>query len=120
MFPFPTVTDGKTEKQQIAELVSYLIQFKETLEFALTNISTENLSSALVNKLNELGTNIEKNKEERAEEVAQISNKTLTVSDVCNSDLLKSAIQTEVRENVKFNVNFNTGCLEYTTSKGEV
>ena len=43
MFHFPRVTNGSPETQ-INELITYLIHFKETLEFALMNISTENLS----------------------------------------------------------------------------
>ena len=119
MFPFPSVTEGTPEKQ-IAELVNYLIQFKETLEFALTNISTENLSVALSNKLEELGLNIDRSNEERESEVAQISNKTLTVADVCNSELFKIALKTEHEKNIQFNVNFETGHLEYAVSSEEV
>ena len=119
MFPFPSVTEGSPEKQ-IAELVNYLIQFKETLEFALTNISEENLSVALSNKLEELGLNIDRSNEERENEVAQISNKTLTVADVCNSDLFKIALKTEHEKNIQFNVNFETGHLEYAVSSEEV
>jgi hypothetical protein len=112
MFPFPSVTEGKPEKQ-IAEIVNYLIQFKETLEFALANISAENLSPDLVNKLNELGTNIAKSNEERENEVAQITTNALTVSDVCNSDLFKLSVESEI-SNTTFNINFETGHLEYS------
>lgn len=118
IFPFPSVSDGNPEKQ-IAELVNYLIQFKETLEFALTNISTENLSPNLVNKLNELGADIEKNKEERGEEVAQIATNALTVSDVCNSEVFKVAIEVEASKYISFNVNYETGHLEYALSSKE-
>ena len=72
MFPFPSVS-GNTPEEQIASLVRYLTQFKETLEFALMNISEDNLSPELVNKLNELGARIERDKEEREDEVAQLS-----------------------------------------------
>lgn len=116
MLPFPKVI-GKSPEEQIASLVNYLTLFKETLEFALMNISTDNLSPDLVNKLNELGAGIEKNKEEREDEVAQVSAKTLTISDVCNSDLFKDAVAREQTKNITFNVNFNNGCLEYTTNE---
>jgi len=78
LFPFPKIV-GKTPEEQIAELINYMTQFKETLEFALMNISTDNLSAELIAKLNDLGADIEKSKEDRNEEIAQISNKTLTV-----------------------------------------
>ena len=119
MLPFPRVISN-TPEEQIGELINYLIQFKETLEFALANISTENLSPDLVNKLNELGANIEKSKEERENEFAQISStSSLTVSDVCSSDLLKATIVNEVEANLKINVNYETGHLEYTIRKQE-
>lgn len=116
MLPFPKVS-GNSPEEQIVSLVNYMTHFKETLEFALMNISTDNLSSDLVNKLNELGAGIEKNKEEREDEVAQISTKTLTVSDVCNSELFKDAVAREQTKDITFNVNFNNGCLEYTTNE---
>ena len=116
MFPFPRITGG-TPKEQIGELLNYLIQFKEILEFTLVNISTENLSPDLVNKLNELGANIKQNRVDREEELTQISNNALTISDVCNSDLFKGAVKYEASKYVSFNVNFETGHLEYAMSE---
>lgn len=113
IFPFPSITE-KTPEKQIGEIVNYLTQFKETLEFAITNISTDNLSTELIGKLNELGADIEKNEDDRKEETAQISNKFITVSDVCNSEIFKAAVKSESIKNVKFNVNFVTGDLEYS------
>ena len=97
LFPFPRIM-GRNAEEQIKELCDYLIQFKETLEFALMNISTDNLSSDLVAKLNDLGADIERSKEERVENFAQVSNNALTVSDVCNSDVFKAAVQNETEE----------------------
>lgn len=116
ILPFPKVI-GSTPKEQITELVDYLIQFKETLEFALMNISEENLSSDLINRLNELGINIENSKSERESELAQVSSKgsSLTVFDVINSDAFNIKLKNEV-SNIKFNVNFNTGHLEYAVN----
>ena len=116
MLPFPRVT-GETSEKQIVELVDYLVQFKETLEFALMNISTENLSQDLVNHLNELGANIEKSNEDRASEIAQVSKfSSITVSDVCNSEAFKNEINKRILS-LKFHVNFETGCLEYGVSE---
>ena len=36
MLPFPRIV-GNTPEEQVSELYNYLIQFKETLEFALKN-----------------------------------------------------------------------------------
>lgn len=114
-FPFPRITEETSEKQ-IKQLVDYLIQFKETLEFALTNISTENLSPELISKLNELGADIQKSNDARAEELAQLTVDTLTISDVCNSNTFKDAVKSEVKKhNVTINVNTETGHLEYYT-----
>ena len=116
MLPFPRIM-GNTTEEKMADLLNYLIQFKETLEFTLTNISTENLSPDLVNKLNELGADIEKSKEERESEISQVSNNTVTISDVCESNLVRMAIVNEIEKNVTINVNYETGHLEYTTRK---
>ena len=116
MFPFPSVT-GKTSEEQIRDILNYLVQFKETLEFALMNISTENLSSDLVNRLNDLGANIQSNSAERESELAQITQKqTLSVFDVLNSDAFKLSVQNEI-QGINFSVNFDTGHLEYGVSE---
>ena len=114
MFSFPTVR-GNTPEEQINELVNYLIQFKETLEFALDIISTENLSPELIDKLNGLGTNTDKMTSVREEELAQISVKelNLTVNDVVNSPAFKESVNNEVSK-LTFTVNFDNGHLEYT------
>lgn len=120
MLPFPRII-GNTPEEKIAELYNYLIQFKETLEFTLMNISTDNLSPELVNKLNELGANIEQSNAKREEEVAQLSQfSSITVSDVCNSMIFKNTIESEVSKHmVSFNINFETGHLEFGISKEE-
>ena len=118
MLPFPSVT-GKTPEEREAELINYLIQFKETLEFILGNISVENLSQELIQKLNELGADVVKNTEERDEQLSQIASKALTVSDVINSEGFKISVQNSAQSavsNIKFTVNMDTGNLEYTTS----
>ena len=112
MLPFPSIT-AKTPEEQIAELTSYLIQFKETLEFLLANISVENLSQELVQELNDLGAGIASNVEEQENQLSQIASKTITVSDVINSEAYKASVKSEVSK-TKFSVNFETGELEYT------
>ena len=91
MLPFPNFI-GKTTEEQVAQITNYLIQFKETLEFILTNISTDNLSQDLVNQLNTLGADIQKSVNDREEEIQQMSNKTLSVADVLNSSAFKAAV----------------------------
>lgn len=107
MLPFPH-TIGKNTEEKVEELVSYLIQFKETLEFILTNISKENLSPELLNTLKNLGAKIEKTQEEKEEELQQAI--AISAADVISTDVFKSALEREYR----FTVNYNTGELEYS------
>ena len=128
MLPFPN-TNGKTTEEQVAEINNYLIQFKESLEFILSNISAENLSQDLIERLNSLGADVEKSSEDLDEQLSQISSQSLTINDVINSPTFSSAVDTKVSSvvdtklssaidtkvsKIKFSVNFETGNLEYT------
>lgn len=105
---------GDTPEKQIVEITDYLMQFKETLEFALMNISSENLSPELQNKLNELWSTIKKNNSNQEEAIVQISSKTgASVSDIINSQMFKTSLKNEVA-NIKFSINWTTGHLEYS------
>lgn len=119
VLPFPNIVATQSAEELTAQINNYLIQFKESLEFALMNISTDNLSPDLIERLNTLGADIEKSIEERDDQIKQVANKTLSVSDVINSPAFSAALESEVAEdiaNIKFAVNFDTGNLEYTTS----
>jgi hypothetical protein len=107
ILPFPNIVAGSVE-EQTAQTNNYLIQLKETLEFVLTNISTENLSQDLIAKLNSMG--VETTSEENFEQIQQISGNMLTISDVINSNAFNLALESKL----KFNVNFENGELEYT------
>ena len=115
MLPFPNI-NGNTPEEQISQLHNYLVQFKETLEFMLTNISTDNLSQDLVNKLNTLGADIEKSNQEKDDQISQVVSQAVTVSDVINSPAFNVALGSGVEDamgNIVFSVNFATGELEY-------
>ena len=119
IFSFPNITGG-TNEEKIAQIYSYLIQLKEELEFQLMSISVDNLSSDLVAKLNELGANIEKSNQEREDQMQQVATKSISVSDVINSEMFKAEIASipqDVAESLSFSVNFDTGDLEYTIHK---
>jgi hypothetical protein len=94
ILPFPNITATDT-KEQVAQIYNYLIQFKETLEFILTNISADNLSPELRERLNSLGAEIKTTKEEQEDATQQIVHKTITVSDVINSELFKEAVPSD-------------------------
>lgn len=74
ILPFPRIS-GSTPEEQIPEIIKYLNQFKESLEFILMNIGTENLSSELKTRLSEIEKSITDNRKDIEEEIAQISNK---------------------------------------------
>lgn len=116
LLTFPRIT-GDTPEKKIDEVVNYLIQTKEALEFILQNISSENLSDELINRLNELGAEIKKSDTDRDDAIAQLSqNNVLSIYDVINSDLFKSSVKSEVTNKVsgiQFTVNTDTGHLEY-------
>ena len=107
--PMPHITATRPD-EQLSQVKDYLFQLKEELEFVLTNISVDNLSQDLVDKLNSLGADIEKNNEDKEEQLQQINNKSITVSDVINSSAFHSAIESKLPS---FSVNFETGQLEY-------
>ena len=115
VLPFPDMP-GKNTEEAVKQLYNYLIRFKETLEFILSNISIDNLSQDLVDRLNELGADIEKSQNNREDELQQISQKTLTVSDVINSDIFDAAVNGKIN-GLQFSVNYDTGNLEYTTTE---
>lgn len=115
LLPFPRLSSASRE-QQMAELTNYLIQFKEDLEFILRNISEENLSADLLAKIESLGGGVQLGGM-KADEFAQVAGKSLTVSDVCNSGIFKSAVKSEI-STITFSVNFSTGYLEYDTKQG--
>lgn len=107
IFPFPRIMGDTPEKRE-AELINYLNQFKETLEFALTNIGQENLSSELLAMINKSGAGIVQNEEE----LSQIANSYTPVYDFIDSDFVRGLIESKL-SNISFSVNFETGCLEY-------
>lgn len=75
MLPFLMTTSPTTEGQ-VKEIIDYLAQFKEQLEFVLSNISERNLSESLKQKLKDMDDSIKSAERNRTEELAQVSNKT--------------------------------------------
>jgi hypothetical protein len=112
LFQFP-MFNASDSKELSAQITDYLIQFKETLEFALMNISAENLSQDLIVQLNNIGANIEKSIEDRDDQIKQVTDKTLSVSDVINSNAFALALENKM----KFRVNFENGELEYSANE---
>lgn len=116
IFEYPNIS-AKDVVELSQQVNNYLVQFKETLEFVLTNISTDNLSVDLIAKLNSLGADIETSKTEQEDQIRQVVNNALTVSDVLNSEAYEESLRslrTDMEEDLKLTVNISTGNLEYT------
>lgn len=113
ILPFPNITSTET-KEQVAQINNYLIQLKEELEFILTNISADNLSPELRDRLNSLGAEIQTSEEKYEQVTQQVSNQSLTVSDVINSPLFESALDGLTDDCItSISINYETGNLEY-------
>jgi hypothetical protein len=109
LLPFPHIT-ATEPKEQLSQLRDYLFQFKEELEFILSNLNENNLSQELIDKLNSLGADIDKTDDDSNDQLWQISSRTVTVSDVINSTAFDLALKSKIPT---FSINFETGNLEY-------
>lgn len=92
LLPFPMLR-STTPERQIEELVVYLVQLKEELEFILSNISEDNLSEALRKRLEGLGVSIGASDTRREDELQQVTSRIISVSDVVSSDVFKAAVR---------------------------
>lgn len=100
LFPFLRLM-GDTPEKQIGEIVEYLMQFKEMVEFALGNISTDNLSPEFATKLSEIEGSVNQINKNREEDYAQIISKILKTSDIFNSEAFKSAVAEECKKYIE-------------------
>lgn len=92
LLPFPMLR-ATTPERQIEELVTYLVQLKEELEFILSNISEDNLSEALRKRLEGLGVSIGASDTCREDELVQVTSRLISVRDVVSSDVFKAAVK---------------------------
>ena len=106
LLPFPNII-ATEPKEQLAQLKDYLYQFKEDLEFILSNLNENNLSQELIDKLNSIGADIDKDDDDN-DQLGQM--KIVTVSDIINSTAFELALNRKIPT---FSVNFETGQLEY-------
>ena len=113
ILPFLRVSGG-TAEEKINDICDYLIQLKETLEFALMNITSENLSKELIDKLNRLGADIRTGNDNTESAVRQLSSKSVTIPGVCSSEIFKQAVEVEFDKLIgEVKVNLTTGKLEH-------
>ncbi len=96
ILPFPNITASDVQGQ-VEQINNYLIQFKEELEFVLTNLGEDNLAESLVQTINALSESAGKTTDE--ETLQQVVQSGLRITDVINSNLFKG----ETIKNVKVN-----------------
>lgn len=113
VLPYPNIKGQNLDDLKI-EVNDYLIQLRETLEFILGDIGLDNLSQEVLAKLDE--TQPSTSSAIIEDEFQQVASKTLSVSDVVNSALFKSAVKSEIAR-IEFSINFDTGNLEYTVKE---
>ena len=118
MLPFPNITATSIEELSF-QTNNYLIQFKETLEFILTNIGADNLSSDLMETLNSLGAEVEKTIEDTDDQFQQVAQKTITVADVINSSAFEEALPKEYLKSVEV-VDEGLNVYAIEDSSGEI
>lgn len=120
MLPFPNITATNIEELTF-QTNNYLIQFKETLEFILTNIGTDNLSQDLMEKLNSLGAEVEKTIEETDDQFQQVAGNTITVADVINSVAFEEALEDATPKKYLESVErVDDGVIVYAVEEGSV
>jgi hypothetical protein len=118
ILPFPNIT-AKDPEERITQVIDYLYQFREELEFLLTNISTDNLSPELQARIGALKrTNTGGFTDEQTERLGQMaSGGSLSVSDVMNSAAFKAHEEStkdyvkRTFEGLSFTVDYDTGVL---------
>lgn len=113
ILPFPNIT-ATTVEEQVAQINNYLIQLKEALEFALADISVDNLSTDLLATLSSIDSNIKSVKEEQDNQLQQVAGKTLTVYDVINSEAFKTCLPKKYLVSVVEEEDAETGAKTYT------
>ena len=110
ILPFPNIT-AKEPDERINQVVDYLLQFKEDLEFILTNLSTENLSPELQARIASVKASTDVFTAEQTEQIEQM--KGVTVSDVLNS----SAFLTYADNVTKYVDDSESDANKYTDNK---
>lgn len=98
IFPFLRL-EGKTSEEKIEEITKYLIQFKESLEYELTNITEEKLSPELRKKLA-----IIKASTINEEEFSQLANKTKS-QEVPKSEISSEEVMKIINNNMSQIIN---------------
>lgn len=90
--PFPPILNGEPE-EQIQLIYNYLFQLKESMEFTIDNIGSDNLSTQLIGQIETIQSMI-KSANESAEHAQSMAQKNgITVQDVVTSELFITTLQ---------------------------
>ena len=111
ILPFPNITAKETD-ERVAQVIDYLLQFKEDLEFILTNLTSENLSPELQSKIASLKTSSELFTDEQSEQISQTAKK----GGVTAVDILSSTEFIKYAEDATAYVNRKVDDLDYIVS----
>ena len=113
---FPIITANEPEKQ-IAQINNYLIQLKESLEFAFMGLSSENQSVA-----NSLAKSLANANETREDQIQQVSSKVTSNADNISSSIEQTAdeIRTEVSQTLEAYSTTKEMNSAITQSKDEI
>lgn len=87
ILPSPNIT-AKDAEERSKQTVDYLIRLKEELEFVLSNLTEDNLSTELVQTIHSSGANNVASVDE--DYMQQMAQSGLKISDVINSEVFKS------------------------------
>lgn len=96
--PFPNV-GGNNDTERIEQIVAYLLQLRDELDFILSNITLDNLSKEVLEKIESVNQNIKKTEETQEDQIQQVLNSVLKVDDVLNSKQFKNVLE-ELEERV--------------------
>ena len=119
ILPFPNIT-AKEPEERISQVVDYLLQFKEDLEFILTNLTTDNLSPELQAKINSVKPDKDVFSDDQMEQLSQMKGG-ISVFDVLNSAAFKAYSDSvdekidSVLDGISFYLDYTTGELYYKT-----
>ena len=93
LFPYPQIDKSLPVELQTRQIVDYLSQLKQELEFVIASISDKEVkfTDAQINQINKM------------------INDGLNISEIINSKEFKKAVASDI----DIHLNIETGCIEY-------
>ena len=98
LLPFPNI-NGNNDTEKIEQIIAYLMQLKEEVEYSLTHITLDDLTEEVKNKIESVNQNIKETESTQEEQIQQLLNSVLKVDDVLASNKFNDVLQ-ELEERV--------------------